>query len=389
MLGIKSTIKENIREYTMGIALVAIMILFQILTKGVLLKPLNITNLILQNGYVFILAMGMLLCILSGGNIDLSVGSVVAFIGAISGVLIVNNKMPVLPALAITLIIGLLIGAWQGVWIAFFRIPSFIVTLAGMLVFRGLTLVVLQGRTIGPFPKSFQMLSSGFLIDLFPGRDMHYLTILLGALFSVGFVLSEFIKIQQSRKYGFDVELKTMFILKLGLGIVFINSISIVLASYNGISIVMLIILALIFIYIFITKKSVFGRHIYAMGGNEKAARLSGINTRRVLFTIYVNMGFLSALAGIVIAGRLNASSPKAGTGFELDAIAACFIGGASTSGGIGTVIGAIIGALIMGTLNNGMSILGVSIDWQQSIKGIVLLFAVAFDILSNDKSKS
>jgi putative multiple sugar transport system permease protein len=233
------------------------------------------------------------------------------------------------------------------------------------------------------------MLSSGFLIDLFPGRDMHYLTILLGALFSVGFVLSEFIKIQQSRKYGFDVELKTMFILKLGLGIVFINSISIVLASYNGISIVMLIILALIFIYIFITKKSVFGRHIYAMGGNEKAARLSGINTRRVLFTIYVNMGFLSALAGIVIAGRLNASSPKAGTGFELDAIAACFIGGASTSGGIGTVIGAIIGALIMGTLNNGMSILGVSIDWQQSIKGIVLLFAVAFDILSNDKSKS
>lgn len=388
MQSIRKIIKGNIRESAMGIALVAIIILFQLLTKGFLLKPLNVTNLILQNGYVLILAMGMLLCILSGGNIDLSVGSVVAFIGAISGALIVNNHMSVLPAIFISLIIGLLIGAWHGVWIAFVKIPSFIVTLSGMLVFRGLTLVVLNGRTIGPFPESFQMISSGFLTDVIPDGKYHIFTIILGVVFSVWVVVNELLKNNQRKKYGFEMISKSKMLIKLFIGIAFINALSIMLASYNGISIMMLVIISLIFIYIYITKKSVFGRRIYAMGGNEKAAKLSGINTARVLFTVFVNMGLLSALAGLVIAGRLNAASPKAGVGFELDAIAACFIGGASTAGGIGTVIGAIIGALIMGTLNNGMSLMGVSIDWQQAIKGMVLLFAVAFDILSKNKSR-
>jgi len=389
MQSIKKIIKGNIRESAMGIALVAIIILFQLLTKGFLLKPLNVTNLILQNGYVLILAMGMLLLILSGGNIDLSVGSVVAFIGAISGVLIVNNHMSVLLAICISLIIGLVIGAWQGAWIAFVKIPSFIVTLSGMLVFRGLTLVVLNGRTIGPFPKSFQMISSGFLTDMIPDGKYHIFTIILGVVFSVWVVVNELLKNNQRKRYGFEMISKSKMLIKLFIGIAFINALSIMLASYNGISIMMLIIILLIFIYIFITKKSVFGRHIYAMGGNEKAAKLSGINTAKVLFAVVVNMGLLSALTGLVVAGRLNAASPKAGVGFELDAIAACFIGGASTAGGIGTVIGAVIGALIMGTLNNGMSLLGVSIDWQQAIKGIVLLFAVAFDILSKNKSRA
>jgi putative multiple sugar transport system permease protein len=389
MFNIRKAIRSNVREYAMAIALVTIVLLFQILTKGVLLKPLNITNLILQNGYVFILSMGMLLCILSGGNIDLSVGSIVAFVGAVSGVMMVNNNMGVVISIILALLIGILIGAWQGFWIAAIKIPSFIVTLAGMLVFRGLTLVILQGRTIGPFPESFQMLSSGFLPELNGPEQFHLITVAIGIVFSIIFIINEIFNDKQRKKYGFESKPLIARIFRMVIGVVFINAISLLLADYKGIPVMMIIILLLVFIYSFITKKSVIGRHIYAMGGNAKAARLSGVKTGKVLFVVYVNMAFLSALAGIVTAGRLNAASPKAGTGFELDAIAACFIGGASTTGGIGTVFGVIIGALIMGTLNNGMSIMGVSVDWQQSIKGLVLLFAVAGDILSKNRAKA
>lgn len=389
MLNIRKIIKSNIREYTMGIALIAIMILFAVLTEGTLLMPLNITNLILQNSYVFILGMGMLLCILSGGNIDLSVGSVVAFIGALCGNLIVNLGINVWLSIGIALLAGLAIGAWQGFWIAIVRIPSFIVTLAGMLVFRGLTLVILNGRTIGPFPDSFQAISSGFISDFIYDGELHFITLGIGVLFSIVYIISALLKVRQCRKYGVDTASVPIQVLKMLGVIIMINGIAWVIASYKGISIIMIILLMLVFFYTIITKQSVFGRHIYAMGGNEKAAKLSGIKTSRVLFAVYVNMALLAALAGIVIAGRLNAASPKAGTGFELDAIAACFIGGASTSGGIGTVFGVIVGALIMGVLNNGMSILGVSVDWQQTIKGLVLLFAVAFDILSKSRSKA
>lgn len=373
----------------MAIALITIMALFQILTKGVLLKPLNITNLILQNGYVFILSMGMLLCILSGGNIDLSVGSIVAFIGAVSGVMMVNNNMGVVLSITLALLVGILIGAWQGFWIAAIKIPSFIVTLAGMLVFRGLTLVILQGRTIGPFPSSFQMLSSGFLPDIYVDGRFHLITILISTVFSILYIINEIYKTRQRKKYEFETRPLIARILRIVFGLVFINSISFLLADYKGIPVMMIIIMILVIVYTFITTKSIIGRHIYAMGGNSKAARLSGVKTGKVLFIVYVNMAFLSALAGIVTAGRLNAASPKAGTGFELDAIAACFIGGASTTGGIGTVFGVIIGALIMGTLNNGMSIMGVSVDWQQAIKGLVLLFAVAGDILSKNRARA
>ena len=389
MLNIRKIIKNNTRGYAMGLALVAIMIFFAILTDGMLFMPLNITNLILQNSYVFILGMGMLLCILSGGNIDLSVGSIVAFIGALCGNLIVNMGINVWISIGIALLVGLAIGAWQGFWIAVVKIPSFIVTLAGMLVFRGLTLVILNGRTIGPFPESFQAISSGFISDYIYDGELHYITLGLGVLLSIAYIVSTIHKNRQSKEYGVESGSVLLQVIKILVMLVLINGISWVIASYKGISVIMIILMSLVFIYSIITKHSTFGRHIYAMGGNEKAAKLSGIKTSRVLFSVYVNMALLSALAGIVIAGRLNAASPKAGTGFELDAIAACYIGGASTSGGIGTVFGVIIGALIMGVLNNGMSILGISVDWQQTIKGLVLLFAVAFDILSKSRSKA
>ena len=389
MLNFQKVIKNNTRGYAMGFALVAIMIFFAILTDGMLFMPLNITNLILQNSYVFILGMGMLLCILSGGNVDLSVGSIVAFIGALCGTLIVNMGINVWIGIGIALLAGIAIGAWQGFWIAVVKIPSFIVTLAGMLIFRGLTLVILNGRTIGPFPESFQAISSGFISDYINDGELHYITLCLGVILSIAYLVNTLRKGRQSQKYNVNKESTLLRVIKVVIMLAMINGISWIIASYKGISVIMIILMLLVFVYYIITKHSVFGRHIYAMGGNEKAAKLSGIKTSRVLFAAYVNMALLSALAGIVIAGRLNAASPKAGTGFELDAIAACFIGGASTSGGIGTVFGVIIGALIMGVLNNGMSILGISVDWQQTIKGLVLLFAVAFDILSKSRTKA
>lgn len=390
MSSLRETIKSNLKEYTMGIALIVIVVLFQIATGGKLLRPLNVANLILQNSYVLILAIGMLLCILTGGNVDLSVGSIVAFIGALSGVLIVENNLGVLPAILVCLLIGVVIGAWQGFWIAYVRIPAFITTLAGMLMFRGLTLVILGGRTIGPFPESFQFLSSGFIPDILGGGEsFHLLTIAISIIVSIVYIVSEIIQLRKKRSYGFEVPSPFMFIAKIVFIVAMINAFFVILALYKGISTIMLILLALILIYTFITQKTVFGRHIYALGGNEKAAKLSGIKTRRVLFLVYVNMAVLASFAGIVIAGRLNAATPKAGTGFELDAIASCFIGGASTSGGAGTVFGTIVGALIMGVLNNAMSILGISVDWQQAIKGLVLLIAVAFDIITKARSNS
>lgn len=384
---IKNLMRGNIREYAMGIALFLIILFFQYMTFGILLKPLNVTNIILQNSYVLILAMGMLLCIISGGNIDLSVGSIVAFIGSLSATFIIRMNLGVGLSIVLLLIIGVAIGAWQGFWIAYMQIPSFIVTLAGMLIFRGLTLVILKGRTIGPFPASFQSLSSGFIPDIVDGSSIHVLTVIAGIVFSLAFVLNELLKNSRKKKLGFPVSSTVSILAKMVFGVGIINAFTLTIASYRGISLIMIILIILIAIYTVITKKTTFGRHIYAMGGNVKAATLSGIDTKRVLFLVYVNMALLSAFAGIVIAGRLNAATPRAGTGFELDAIAACFIGGASTSGGIGTVFGAIVGALIMGVLNNGMSIVGVSVDWQQAIKGMVLLLAVAFDFYTKKRS--
>jgi len=394
MSNVTKILKGQIKQYAMLIALISVMVLFQILTGGILLKPLNVTNLILQNSYILILAVGMLLVILTGGNIDLSVGSVAAFIGAISATFLITFKLPLVPGLILVLLVAALVGAWQGFWIAYVRIPAFITTLAGMLIFRGLTMVLLKGRTLGPFPKSFQVISSGFIPDFIgkmmgrPEGSLHITTILVGVIASIFYALFELKARRNKKKYNFAVMSVTALITKMAVMIFVINLFTFWLARYKGIPTVLVLMGILILGYSFITQKTIMGRHLYAMGGNEKAARLSGVKTDRVLFGAYLNNAMMAALAGIVFAARLNAATPKAGNLFELDAIASCFIGGASATGGVGTIVGAVIGGLIMGVLNNGMSIMGVSIDWQQTIKGLVLLLAVAFDVYTKSKSK-
>jgi len=382
-------LRGNLRQYVMIIALVFVVIFFQIITGGILLSPLNISNIIQQNAYILILATGMLLCILTCGNIDLSVGSVAGFIGAISAVFILKMNMPVFPAILISLLIGILIGVWHGFWIAYVGVPAFITTLAGMLIFRGLTMVILQGMSLAPFPKAYTFISAGFIPDIANIEGINLLAILAGIVASVLYILSQLNDRANKKKYNFEVSSLGTFWAKILSIVAVINAFTYSLARYKGIPTVLIIVVSLVLIYSFITNKTIPGRHIYAYGGNPKAAKLSGVKTKQVLFWVYVNMGFLAALAGIIFTGRLNSATPKAGNGFELDAIASCFIGGASTTGGIGTVVGAIVGGLLMGVLNNGMSILGVSIDWQQAIKGIVLLAAVAFDVYSKSKSRT
>lgn len=388
MKSIKSLLRGNIRQYAMIIALIVVVIIFQFLTKGILLKPLNISNLIQQNAYVLILAIGMLLCILTIGNIDLSVGSVVGLVGALSAIFILKMDMPVWIAIILSLMAGFVIGAWQGMWIAYIGVPAFIVTLGGQLIFRGLTMVALQGTSLAPLPASYTFMAAGFVPDIANIEGINLLALLAGGVACILFILNEFSKRKSKKRYNFDVPSFGAFLFKLLAITSVILAFSYALALYRGIPTVLLIVVALVMIYTFVTDKTIPGRHIYAYGGNPKAARLSGIKTKRVLFWVYVNMGVLAALAGIVFTGRLNSATPKSGNGFELDAIAACFIGGASTTGGIGTVVGAIVGGLLMGVLNNGMSIMGVSIDWQQAIKGFVLLIAVGFDVISKIRAK-
>ncbi|MEK6989994.1 multiple monosaccharide ABC transporter permease [Paenibacillus sp. FSL K6-1566] len=379
--------KNNIRQYGMIIALVLIMIFFQIITGGLLLEPINITNLILQNSYILILAIGMVLVIITG-HIDLSVGSVAAFVGAVAAVMMVDMQLHPVIAVIASLIVGGLIGAWQGFWVAYVRIPAFIVTLAGMLLFRGLTMIVLDGQSISPFPGGFQKLSSGFVPD-FGNTGTNLVAILVGIAFTVIYVINELRDRKSQKKYNFDVIPGGLFLLKLVLMAAVINAFTFMLASYAGLPNILILLLVLIIIYSFVMNKTVMGRHIYALGGNEKAAALSGVKTKKVTFWVFVNMGVMAAISGLMFAARLNAATPRAGTNFELDAIAASFIGGASATGGIGTVFGAIIGGLVMGVLNNGMSLVGLGIDWQQGIKGLVLLAAVAFDIYNKKKSSA
>jgi putative multiple sugar transport system permease protein len=378
--------RNNIREYGMLIALIAVMVFFQFKTGGILFKPVNITNLVLQNSYVITMALGMLLIIVSGW-IDLSVGSVVAVVGALAGVLIVRYDFDWRLTVALCLLVGAAIGAFQGYWVAYLKIPAFIVTLAGMLVFRGLTFVLLQGESVGPFPTGFQKISSGFIPDVFKYPSFHLTTILIGIVFSVLLIFLDLRARKNQQKYGFEVTPFYFFVFKNIIITAAVMGLCYLMASYKGLPNVLVLLFVLIAGYAFITSQSVVGRRIYAMGGNEKAAKLSGVNTPRLLFYTFVNMGILAALAGIIVAARLNSSTPNAGDGMELDVIAACFIGGASASGGIGTVIGAVVGAFMIGVLNNGMSIVGLGIDWQKVVKGIVLLIAVLFDVYNKNKS--
>lgn len=380
-------LKANIRQYGMFIALFAIMIIFNLLTKGTFISARNLTNLYLQMGYIAVLAVGMVLVIVAG-HIDLSVGSVAAFTGAIAAILQVKMGLPTLPAILLTLVVGLIIGAWQGYWIAYRGVPAFIVTLASMLIFRGAVIGITKGQTIGPFSESFNRISTGYLADFMQIEGIHMTSVLLGVLAVGLYSVFEWRKRNTRKRYGFDILPMPIFIGQLVLVSALVMSFILSMALYKGIPYTVLIVVALVALYTFISKKTPIGRHVYAIGGNLEAARLSGINTKKTLFAVFVSMGTLAAMSGIVYSARLNSAAPSAGNLFELDAIAASFIGGASASGGIGSVIGAIIGALVMASINNGMSLMNIDISYQYVIKGLVLLMAVWFDISTRNKSK-
>jgi putative multiple sugar transport system permease protein len=380
-----SFVKTHFRDYGMLLSLLVIMLFFQVMTNGTLLKPLNLTNLVLQNSYIVIMALGMLLVIVAG-HIDLSVGSVVGFVGGLAAVMIVKFNIHFIPATILCLIAGGLIGAAQGYWVAYFKVPSFIVTLAGMLVFKGLTLALLGGMSVGPFPPAFQKLSSGFIPDIFGGETFNYTALFLGVASVIVLVYFSFRSRANQQKHAVETPPFGLFIFKNALLAALIISFCYLLATYRGLPNVLVIMCLLIALYAFVTNRTTIGRRIYALGGNEKAAKLSGIKTERLTFLTFVNMGVLAGLAGLIFAARLNTATPKAGMGFELDVIAAVFIGGASATGGVGKVTGAVIGAFVMGVMNNGMSILGIGIDYQQVIKGLVLLAAVFLDVYYKKK---
>ncbi len=386
MESLKNMMRGNLRQYGMIIALATIVVLFQITTDGVLLKPLNLTNLLTQNSYILILAIGMVIVIIAR-HIDLSVGSVAAFVGAVGAILMTKMDVPWPLAVVLCLVLGGLIGAWHGFWVAYVGIPAFIVTLSSMLLFRGLTLVVLQGATVGGLPDGFEKLGNGFLPDMGPDTGLSNPTLVLGALLSAFLVYIEFRKRAAALKYNAAGTPTVVFVVKLVAIVAVIMTFCYLLAQYRGLPIIALVLFALIGFYGFIMRRTIIGRHVYSLGGNYDAAKMSGVKTRQVDFLVMTNMGVLSALAGLAFAARLTAANPKAGVNFELDAIGAAFIGGAAVTGGVGTVVGAIIGGLVMGVLNNGMSLMGVSIDWQQAVKGLVLLGAVAFDVWNKKRT--
>ncbi|MCF2125482.1 sugar ABC transporter permease [Strepomyces sp. STD 3.1] len=372
--------RRNMRQYGMLMALGLIVVLFAVWSDGDLLLPRNVSNLVLQNSYILILAIGMMLVIIAG-HIDLSVGSLTAFIGAMAAVLMVDNDLPWPLAVVLCLAIGAAAGAVQGFFIAYLGIPSFIVTLAGMLLFRGLTEIFLKGQTLGPFPKDLQKVANGFLPEVGPNTNYHNLTLLLGFALIAFVVYQEVRDRKRQQEFSLDVLPAKLFWLKVVALVSAVLVVTLLLASYKGAPVVLLILGVLVVGFGYLMRNAILGRHIYAIGGNLPAAKLSGVKDKKVTFLVFLNMGMLAALAGLVFAARFNAASPKAGLNFELEAIAASFIGGASMSGGVGTVLGAIIGGLVLGVLNNGMNLVGIGTDWQQVIKGAVLLAAVGFDV--------
>lgn len=381
-------INIKIKEYGMVIALIVIFLIFFILSGGKNATPMNLNNLVMQNGYIVVLAVGMLLCVLTG-NVDLGVGSTVALTGAVSAILILDYNLPIPIAILAAILVGLAVGVFEGAFISLLGIPPFIVTLATMLIGRGLTYVALQAQTKGPLPNSYNAIGAGYLPTItiqIGGFAFDLICFLVALTATVLLILSEYKSYKRKLKYGFAVNPLWQMGIKLAVFIGIIWFFMYRLAVYRGIPIVLVIMAALIGIYHFITSKMVSGRQIYALGGNEKAARLSGINTKKVYFWVYTNMGLLCGVAGIILSARNGSATPKAGDGFEMDAIAACYIGGAATAGGIGTIIGAVVGALVMGILNNGMSLIGWSTDIQKVVKGLVLLGAVTFDLVSKRK---
>jgi putative multiple sugar transport system permease protein len=378
-----------LKKNAMIFALLAVVIFFSVATGGKMILPQNVNNLISQNAYVFILATGMLLCILTGGNIDLSVGCVVCISGAAGGSLMIQRGVSPALAIPVMILMGVLIGIWQGFWIAYVRIPSFIVTLAGMLIWRGFSNVILQGLTLAPFPENYLAIFNSYVPDFMGGTTTNYTCILVGIVACIIYIFSQLRGRIIKAKKGYEVEKMSSMVFKAVVICAAILWFTFKLALYKGIPFILIWIAAVILIYTYITQKTVIGRHFYAVGGNEKATKLSGINTNRILFVAYLNMSFLAAVAGLVTAARLNSANPTAGTNYEMDAIGACFIGGASAYGGIGSTSGVVVGALLMGIINLGMSIMGVDANWQKVVKGMVLLAAVIFDVLSKKQSNN
>jgi putative multiple sugar transport system permease protein len=383
---VRSLLTSNLRQSGIYVAFVVIVALFAILTGGTSLSPGNVTNMVLQYSYILILAIGMVIVIIAG-HIDLSVGSVVALTGATSAVLVVRQGLPWWVGVLAAIGVGLLIGAWHGFWVAYVGIPAFIVTLAGMLLFRGLTLQVLDNISLSPFPQQYGRIAGGFLNGLLGGNGYDAFTLLIGVLAVAGYAFSNFRTRVARVKYQQPVESFPLFVAKiLAVGAV-VMAFAWQLAQARGLPIVLIILAVLILVYGVITKRTVFGRQVYAIGGNLSAATLSGVKVRAVNFWIFVNMGFLAAIAGVVFSSRSNGAQPNAGNMFELDAIAAAFIGGAAVTGGVGTVIGAMVGGLIMAVMTNGMQILGVDQSIQSVVKGLVLLLAVAFDVYNKRRA--
>ena len=384
----KKFVNLDMKQYGMFLALVAIYVIFAVITGGKNLSPANINNLVMQNGYVVILAVGMLLCVLTG-NVDLGVGSVVAVTGSAAGIILVDYKMNMWLAIIIALLIGFVIGLFAGFFIAYLGIPPFVVTLATMLMGRGLTYVMLQAQTKGPLPDNFVYIGAGFLPTAkipFGAGTLDLVSIAVAIICTVAIVLAEIKSIATKKKYGFALNPVWQLVLKNAILLFIVWFFFYKLATWQGLPFVLLLMAILVAVYAFVTSKTVAGRQIYALGGNRKAAQLSGIDTKKVFFWVYVNMGVLSALAGIVLAARNASATPKAGDGFEMDAIASCYIGGAAVAGGAGTIMGAVVGAFVMGILNNGMSLCGLTTDIQKIVKGAVLLGAVTMDVLSKRK---
>ena len=389
----KKTLTDGIQKYSMIIVLALVTLFFTMQTGGKILSAQNITNLIAQNAYVFVLAAGMLLCILTGGNIDLSVGSVACFVGAV-GATFMARGLNMWLAIVAMLLLGIIIGAWQGAWIAYLRVPPFIVTLAGMLIFRGLSNVVLEGRTVPVNDQLFVQIFGGGANCYVPdfiggGSDINILAIAVGTIACIAFVVYQFYNRGTRIKKGYEVPPILTTVTQTTLIAAAVLFLTYKLSQYKGIPTALIWVAVIVIIYGYITSKTTSGRYFYAVGGNEKAAKLSGINTNKVYFLAYANMGLLSALAGMLTIARMTSAQPTYGQNYEMDAIGACFIGGASAYGGTGTVTGVIVGATLMGVINLGMSIMGVDANWQKVVKGLVLLAAVIFDIVSKRNKES
>ncbi|NLY42937.1 MAG: sugar ABC transporter permease [Clostridiaceae bacterium] len=376
---LRNTIRNNIRQYTMVIALLGIWIIFQFLTKGIFISPRNLSNLFLQSASIAILACGMVL-VLVAGHIDLSVGSVVGFTGAICAVLMTKHHFGTIPTILIALGVGILIGIWQGFWVAYRQVPAFIVTLAGLLMYRGGVLGVTGGKTVSPMNDSFKAIGQGYLPKL-TNLPFHDTTALIGLIFMIAYVIFEINKRKSRIKYGFEVLPMNLQIAKIIGGLIVIGLVMSIMITYMGIPYAVLLLMAIIIIFTVIAEKTTFGRYVYAIGGNKEAARLSGINIRRVNMLVFILMSVLATVAGIVYTARLNAATGSAGANMELDAIASAVIGGTSTLGGEGTIVGCIIGALVMASLDNGMSLMNLGVTWQYIVKGLILLLAVWVDI--------